>query len=168
MGRLHASKAHDVSLHALARLPGVYLWIAGSGELRDELERLAVQLGVADRDRFLGWRDDASALYRTADAVLFPSRFEPLGNVVLQAWAHGVPIAAAASAGPGALIRDGEDGLLFPVDDVEAAAAAARRVLADQPLRFGLVEGGRRRAREFSRATIVEQWRALFQQYGGA
>lgn len=167
MGRLHASKAHDVSLRALTRLPEVWLWIAGAGPLDAELRRLAADLGVAERVRFLGWREDAAALYRTADAVLFPSRFEPLGNVVLQAWAQGVPIAAAASDGPAALIRDGDDGLLFPVDDVDAAATAARRLLHDQPLRFALIERGRRRVREgFSREAVVAQWRPLLTLYG--
>ena len=47
--------------------------------------------------RFLGWRTDPSALYRSADVCVFPSRYEPLGNVVIQAWAHGLPVAAAAS-----------------------------------------------------------------------
>jgi glycosyltransferase involved in cell wall biosynthesis len=167
MGRLHPSKAHDVTLKALTRLPDAWLWIAGSGPLQRELEKLARDLGVAERVRFLGWRDDASALYRTVDAVLFPSRFEPLGNVVIQAWAHGVPIAAAASKGPAALIYDGEDGLLVPVDDPDALARAARRLIDDKPLRFALIECGRKRVRqEFSREVVVERWRGLVAAYG--
>jgi glycosyltransferase involved in cell wall biosynthesis len=94
MGRLHEAKAHDVSLRALALLPDAYLWIAGSGPEEDKLKALAEDLGVSPRVRFLGWRNDASALYRSADVCVFPSRFEPLGNVVIQAWAHGLPIVA--------------------------------------------------------------------------
>ena len=169
MGRLHPSKGHDVTLRALMQLPDAWLWIAGSGPLQAQLEGLARDLGVADRVRFLGWRDDASALYRTADAVVFPSRYEPLGNVVIQAWAHGVPVAAAASAGPAALIRNGEDGLLVPMDDPDALAQAARRLIGDQALRFGLIECGRRRLREeFSRELVVERWRGLFSAYGAS
>ena len=169
MGRLHPSKAHDVTLRAMRLLPDVYLWIAGAGPLQAQLEGLARDLGVWERVRFLGWRDDASALYRTADAVVFPSRYEPLGNVVIQAWAHGVPVAAAASAGPASLICDEEDGLLVPVDDPEALARAARRLLEDQALRYGLIECGRRRMRdEFSRERVVERWRGLFSAYGAS
>ena len=101
MGRLHSDKAHDVSLTALAELPGCWMWIAGAGEDEAKLKALAARLGVAERVRFLGWRLDASALYRAADVCLFPSRFEPLGNTVIQAWAHGIPLVTAASAGPG-------------------------------------------------------------------
>ena len=111
MGRLHDSKAHDVSLRALARLPDAHLWIAGSGPEEEALQTLAEQLGVPSRVRFLGWREDAPSLYRTADICIFPSRFEPLGNVVIQAWAHGLPVVATRAAGPAALICDGKDGL---------------------------------------------------------
>ena len=167
MGRLHENKAHDVSLHALTQLPDAYLWIAGVGPMEAKLKGMAEALGVAGRVRFLGWRTDASALYRTADVCVFPSRFEPLGNVVIQAWAHGLPVVAAASQGPKALIRDGHDGLLVPVDDADALAASVRRLLADPKLSAGLATAGARRvAAEFSEAAVVAQWKALFADHG--
>ncbi|HEX6860682.1 MAG TPA: glycosyltransferase [Caulobacteraceae bacterium] len=167
MGRLHENKAHDVSLKALAQVPGAYLWIAGAGPLEGELKSLAQRLGVSERVRFLGWREDATALYRAADICLFPSRFEPLGNVVIQCWAHGLPIVAAASQGPGALIRDGEDGLLVPVDDAGALAAGVRRLLDDPMLPIRLIQNGHGRIEaEFSEAAVVDHWRALFARYG--
>ncbi|MDP3660965.1 glycosyltransferase [Phenylobacterium sp.] len=167
MGRLHDAKAHDVALAALARLPEAYLWIAGAGALEAKLKAMADALGVAGRVRFLGWRNDPSALYRAADVCIFPSRFEPLGNVVIQSWAHGLPVVAAASQGPAALIRDGEDGLLVPIDDAEALADATRRVLEDDALRVRLAaKGSERVAAEFSPAAVVEQWRTLFADLG--
>jgi len=167
MGRLHASKAHDISIRALAELPDAYLWIAGSGPLEGELTALAAQVGVAGRVRFLGWRDDAPSLYRTADACLFPSRFEPLGNVVIQAWAHGLPVVAAMSDGPAALIRPEQDGILVPINDVQALALAARRLILDPGRRRRLAEAGKARVRdEFSASRVVAQWRELLQPYG--
>lgn len=168
MGRLHESKAHDVSLRALALLPDAYLWIAGSGPEEDKLKALAEDLGVAARVRFLGWRTDAPALYRSADLCVFPSRFEPLGNVVIQAWAHGLPVIAANAAGPASLIRDGEDGALIPIDNAEALADKVRALLADPALRHSFAAAGRARvAADFSEAAVVAQWRALFSRYGG-
>ncbi|MBW3618022.1 MAG: glycosyltransferase [Proteobacteria bacterium] len=167
MGRLHSSKAHDVSLRALQRLPDAWLWIAGSGPLEAELKRLAVELGVAERVRWLGWRTDAPALYRTADVCVFPSRFEPLGNVVIQAWAHGLPVVAAASLGPAALIHDGADGRLAPVDDPVALAEAVAELLSDRALRYCLAERGRARvASRFSERVVVSAWRELFAIHG--
>jgi len=169
MGRLHTSKAHDVSIRALAELPEAYLWIAGSGPLEAELKALAAQAGVAERVRFLGWRDDAPSLYRTADICLFPSRFEPLGNVVIQAWAHGLPVVAAMSDGPAALIRPEQDGLLVPINDSRALALAARRLILDGGLRRRLAAAGTARIRdEFSAPRIVAQWRDLLEPYGVA
>lgn len=167
MGRLHESKAHDVSLKTLARLPHAYLWIAGSGPLEAELKAMAVQLGVAERVRFLGWRSDASALYRAADACLFPSRFEPLGNVVIQAWAHGLPIVAAASQGPAELITDEVDGLLVAIDDDQALAQAAGRLIEEPGLGARLVQAGAARVDgEFSKASVLSEWRALLGAFG--
>ena len=167
MGRLHEAKAHDVSLTALAQLPDAWLWIAGVGPQEARLKAMADALGVAGRVRFLGWRTDASALYRAADVCVFPSRYEPLGNVVIQAWAHGLPVVAAASQGPAALIRDGEDGLLVPVDEPAALACAVRRMLAEPALAAQARAGGLARvAAEFSPAAVVAQWRALFADFG--
>jgi glycosyltransferase involved in cell wall biosynthesis len=79
--------------------------------------------------RFLGWRDDPPALLAAADLFLCSSRHEPLGNIVLDAWAHGVPVVAARAQGPTQLIEDGRTGLLAPVDDAEALAAAVQRLI---------------------------------------
>ena len=169
MGRLHVNKGHDISLRALTELPDAYLWIAGSGPLEDELKALAVQLGVSGRVRFLGWREDAASLYRTADVCLFPSRFEPLGNVVIQAWAHGLPVVAAMSDGPAGLIRPEQDGLLIPINDPRSLALAARRLILDTGLGRKLAEAGTARIRdEFSAESVVAQWRSLLQPYGVA
>ena len=169
MGRLHDNKAHDVSLQALVQIPDAYLWIAGVGPMEGKLRGLAEALGVTDRVRFLGWRTDASALYRTADVCMFPSRYEPLGNVVIQAWAHGLPVVAASSQGPGALIREGEDGLLVPVDAPDALARGVRRLLAEPALGNRLAAAGTARvAAEFSEAAVVDQWKNLFADFGAA
>ncbi|RAK58103.1 glycosyltransferase [Phenylobacterium deserti] len=169
MGRLHEAKAHDVTLEALTRVPEAWLWIAGVGPQEAKLKAMAAALGVERRVRFLGWRTDPSALYRAADVCVFPSRYEPLGNVVIQAWAHGLPVVAAASQGPKALIDDGRDGLLVPVNDPVALAEGVHRVLADSQLRERMIERGAARVKlEFSEEAVVARWKALFADYGAA
>jgi glycosyltransferase involved in cell wall biosynthesis len=158
-----------VALTALKQIPHSYLWIAGSGPLEAKLKAMAVALGVADRVRFLGWRSDASALYRAADVCVFPSRYEPLGNVVIQAWAHGLPVVAAESQGPKTLIHPEEDGLLTPIDDADALASAVRRLLDAPQLRASLAEAGLARVEaEFSKPAVLAQWMDLFADYGAA
>eukprot|EP01036_Dinobryon_divergens_P045396 gene45396-60648_t len=90
-GRFHPRKALDMAVRALARLPGAWLWLVGDGSMRAELEQLAVKLNVADRVRFVGWVNDPSNYIAAGDAFLMPSRHEPLGNLLLEAWSLGVP-----------------------------------------------------------------------------
>jgi len=164
LGRLHVKKAFDVLLDALVCVPGAWLWIAGEGELRTNLERLAQDLGVAGRVRFLGWRHDREALLASADVCVFPSRYEPFGTVTIEAWASGTPLVAAASTGPAGVIRDGEDALLVPVDDAPALAAAIRRVLGDRALAQRLVAAGRRRYdADFTEAACVRRYLAFYE-----
>jgi len=165
LGRLHPAKALDILLRALTIETRAYLWIAGEGPLRGELEALAQDLGVAQRVRFLGWREDRGALLAAADVCVFPSRSEPFGTVILDAWASRRPLVAAASAGPRWLVRDGEDGLLVPIEDATALAAAIARVLDDAGLRDRLVAAGRRRYEEgFTEAACVTRYLRLFQE----
>ena len=102
-----------------------------------------VALGIAERVRFLGWRDDVPALLAAADILVCPSRHEPLGNVVIEAWAAGVPVVATASDGPAGLIDDGESGLLVPLPGrpgggAAGLAAAIERLCRDPALRARL------------------------------
>ncbi len=165
LGRLHKAKAFDTLLQALAIERRPYLWLAGEGPLRRELESLAGTLGIADRVRFLGWRDDREALLAAADIGIVPSRFEPFGSVVIEAWAHRLPLVATASAGPAAVVRDGEDGLLVPIDDAAAMAASLTRIIDGPGLGPRLVDAGWRRYQaEFTESAAVTRWLALFRQ----
>ncbi len=163
LGRLHANKAFDVLLDALARVPKAHLWIAGTGPLEGELKAQVARLGIAPRVRFLGWRQDAPALIAACDAVVCPSRHEPLGNVVIEAWAHGKPVVAAASAGPSALVRHGENGLLAAVDDAGALAGALGDVLGDAALARRLALAGEAAYQaEFTEGAVVRRYLDYF------
>ena len=164
LGRLHQAKAFDVLLEALTIETRPYLWLAGDGPLRAELKALAGKLGVAERVRFLGWRDDRDALFGAADVCVFPSRYEPHGTVTMEAWGHRTPLVAAAAAGPAAYVRDGEDGILVSTDDAPALAAAIGRVIDEPALAARLVEGGWQRYQaEFTEAACVARYLELFE-----
>ena len=143
LGRFHENKAFDILCEAMAQLPNAYLWLAGDGDLRKILEEQVENLGIKPRVRFLGWRQDVEALFAAADIFVCPSRYEPLGNVVIEAWAQGVPVVAADSLGPGTLIRQGETGILVPINDVNALAKALKRMISDDGLRHRLVDQGK-------------------------
>jgi glycosyltransferase involved in cell wall biosynthesis len=162
MGRLHPNKGFDVLLAALAQVPQLYLWLAGDGEERADLESRAASLGLAERVRFLGWQEDVGPLLAAADMLICPSRHEPLGNVVLEAWAAGVPVIASTAEGPRALVAEGETGLLVPVEDADALAAAMARLVRDPALANSLGARGRELwVSEFSEARIVPLYRSF-------
>ena len=119
-----------------------YLWIGGSGPLEGDLKQRAVDLGVGDRVRFLGWRDDTPSLFAAADVFVCSSRRESFGLVVVEAWMHRVPIVAAAAEGPADLIDHGVNGLLVPKEESVALAGAISRLARDSVLARRLAASG--------------------------
>ncbi len=163
LSRLHQKKGLDTFLHALRDLPDCIAWLAGDGPLQAELEKLARDLGVMDRVRFLGWRTDRSALLRAADVCVLPSRYEPFGTVILEAWAANTPLVACRSAGPAAHVEDGVTGMLTPIDDVKALTAAIAAVLSEQELRSCLIkEGYAAYTRDFTPEAVTQQWLSFY------
>ncbi len=160
LGRLHMNKAFDVLVRALPFMPGVHAVIAGDGPERSALETLARDQRVSDRLHLLGWRTDQAALLAACDALVCPSRHEPLGNVVIEAFSARRPVVAADAAGPTELIRPGEDGLLAPREDARALADTIHAVLENPALASRLAAAGRARfTAEYAAAPVVHRWR---------
>ena len=129
-GRLEPRKRPEWAVQALAAVRAdvdASLVVAGDGRLRDRVERLAAQLGVADRVRFLGGVDSATRdrLYASADLLVFPSVREGFGLVAAEAHAQGLPVVAIAGQGVDEIVADGGSGRLVP----DAPDAFARAIL---------------------------------------
>ena len=169
LSRLHPKKGLDTLLDAMARLgPEYHLWLAGEGELRAALEAQTARLGLGARVHFLGWRTDRAALLGAADVCTLPSRYEPFGTVILEAWAARVPLVAAASAGPAATVTDGDTGLLVPIDDAPALAAALGRAAEDAALRDRLIAAGHAAyVRDYTPEAVTTRMRAAYDRILG-
>ncbi len=127
VGRLSAQKGHEVLLHILAKLPREYVAVvAGGGSRRRRLIALARRLGVAERARFVGGRDDMREIYALADvAVSCAIKPESFGRSIAEALAMGVPTIAADHGGARDIIgADERGGRLVPAGDSAAFAAA--------------------------------------------
>jgi glycosyltransferase involved in cell wall biosynthesis len=160
MGRLHRAKGFDVLIASLTRLPGVHAVVAGEGPERGSLESLARQAGVADRLHWLGWRTDTAALLAACDVYVCPSRLEPLGNVILEAFSAGKPVVAAMAAGPMELIEPGRTGVLVAMESGIALAAGIEAVLGNPGMAATLARAGRARwEQDFAPAQVVARWR---------
>jgi glycosyltransferase involved in cell wall biosynthesis len=145
----------------LERHPDVRFVVAGDGELRDELERLAAPLG--DRFELLGARADVPELLASFDVFAYPSRFEGLCLAVIEAQAAGVPVVATPVGGIRETVVDGETGWLVPVGDVEALARRIEWCLEnrEEAARVATRARGVARAR-YSLETMVERTLALY------
>lgn len=158
VGRITTQKGLDAALRALGALareaPNAQwtLTVAGDGPKRAEFEALAKAEGIDGRVRFLGFleRQQVRAEYDRADAFVFPSRFEGMPNVVLEAMACGLPIIGTRIAGTEQLVEPGRNGELLPVDDIPALTAALHRIVTDRARRLSMGDESRR--------LVLEKW----------
>ncbi len=155
----------DAFLEARKRDPRLHLCLAGGGP---EEELLREKLG--EHATFLGWlRGDVLAeAYASADAFLFPSRTDTLGQVLLEAQASGLPVVAVAENGPLSIIEDGVSGLLRPADPVALADAVVSVTsdakLADQ-LRVGALASVTARTWDASLERLAAGYRAAIAEH---
>ena len=163
VGRLVHQKGLDLAMQALACLKDLeWEWcIAGDGPQINALRSLANELGIRDRITFPGWRSHAELVecYKGSNLFLFPSRHEGMPNVVLEAMSSGLPIIASRIAGNEELVVDGETGILFPSEDVEALYVALRKLLTDASQRQKMGIASRRRVE------ALYSWENTAQQY---
>jgi glycosyltransferase involved in cell wall biosynthesis len=157
LSRLHAKKGIDTAIRALASLPNAHLCLAGDGPEQAKYEKLAGELGLSERVHFLGWRSDRKALLEACDICLLPSRYEPFGTVIAEAWSMRRPLVAALADGARQYVRDNENGALFPIDDVAALAQRITQIAEDPALATRLVENGHRDYETmFSRDIVID------------
>ena len=156
MARLHPVKGLDILLDAMVEIPKAYLWIAGSGELESQLKQQAKKLGIENRIKFLGWRDDKEALMAAADLFVFPSRNDAFGAVMLEAWAHKIPFIATKAPGPKAYIKNKIDGVLVDIDSPKKLSKAIKMTINNIPLQKKLIKNGYKRyQKEFTEKAFV-------------
>jgi L-malate glycosyltransferase len=170
IARFHPVKDHRTLLAAFAstaaHIPDVDLWLAGDGPLRADLERLAADLRIADRTKFLGVRSDVPALLQASDVFTLTSLSEAASITLLEAMASGLPSVVSNVGGNPDIVADGVHGLLVPRGDAPATALAFDALLADRERASCMGRAARRRVEEHFRLdrTIQKYW----QRYAAA
>ncbi len=167
VGNFRSMKRQDLLIDAFASLlpkhPNLRLVLVGDGDLRPLIEQQIDGLGIGNRVVLTGSVSDLPPLYDAFDMFVQASNSEGLPNVLLEASASGLPIVATAAGGSVEVVRDGENGLLVPLDDLQRLAAAMRQLIDDAELRrrFGAA------AREFveqnyGNERFVREYAALY------
>jgi glycosyltransferase involved in cell wall biosynthesis len=168
VGRLVPIKRVDVLLRALAHARGegalVRLAVVGDGALRPELERLAAELGVADRVWFAGYRGDMLSVATAADIAVLSSDNEGTPVSLIEAAAAGTPAAATRVGGVPDVVTD-ETGLLAAAGDFEGLGRAIAALAADSEGRAQM--GARARdhvVTRFSIARLLSDMDSLYEE----
>lgn len=165
VGRLQERKGVRVLLDAVAAVPAATLAFVGGGPDREHLVAEVARLGLGERVQARSFvaHDELPGVYREFDVICVPSIATPgwieqFGRVAVEAMASGVPVIASDVGSLPEVV--GDAGILVPPGDVDALAAALRRLDDDPQLRHDLAERGRKRAERFS-------WRAIAEAHHG-
>ncbi len=168
MGRLEVQKGFDVLASAFAKVapdfPEWGLVILGEGSERSNLESLVARLHMTERIRLPGALESPFATMKQADLFVLSSRYEGFGIAVVEAMACGLPVIATdCPSGPAEILRQGEDGILVPPEDVDALAGALAELMADQGKRQNLGSRGIEAARRFDLDLVSRTWDELLE-----
>ena len=166
VGRLVDDKAHTILLDAFALLGERFgswrLSVVGEGRLEENLRTQADGLGIAGRVDWHGVVNDPYAFYHGACIFALPSRVEGMPNALLEAMSCGLPVIVSdAAPGPLELVEDGVSGLIVPVNDAGALAAALRRLADDPQLCNRLGKAAKARVSEYELPKAVAQWETV-------
>lgn len=165
VGRLHHQKGFDILLRSFALFaenhPAWRLLILGEGAERSGLKRLADELGINQSVAMPGFSANPFAHYKAARFLVHPARYEGLPNVVLEAMSVGLPtIVTQAQLGILDFVTDGVSGLVVPVDNSVALAAAMDRLADDDALRKRLSDASASAIASCRPDTAVAAWTA--------
>jgi GalNAc-alpha-(1->4)-GalNAc-alpha-(1->3)-diNAcBac-PP-undecaprenol alpha-1,4-N-acetyl-D-galactosaminyltransferase len=163
MGRLRPQKGFDLLLAAFAKVrskyPDWHLTILGEGSMRSELEALRAQLGLCECVHMPGSVKNVNAHLRQADLFVMPSRFEGFPMALCEAMACGLPVLAAdCLSGPRDIIREGVDGILVPIEDVDALATGLDRLMGNPTERRQLAQAAPQVLERFGLERVMDIW----------
>ncbi len=169
VGNLYPVKGHRYLLEALPQVlnvvPNTTVLLIGRGELEVELKAQAKALGVDDKVRFLGLRDDIPKLLAVMDVFAMPSLSEGLSIALLEAMAAGKPVVATNVGGNPELVQEGETGYLVPAEHPDALAQALIRLLSDPDVRVKFGGAGKLRVAErFTLPTMAGQYQRNYER----
>ena len=169
VGNFRTMKRQDLLIDAFARLvvdhPNLRLALIGDGELRPQIERQILGLGLAGHVRLHGTATDLPPIYSALDLFVQASNSEGLPNVLLEAASSTLAIVATDAGGSREVIHDGETGLLVPIDDIDALASAIRIAVEDAMLRRRLAAAARTLIeREYGMDRFAREYEDLYRE----
>ena len=162
IGRLCPFKGFKTLIQAFSNLsqhyPKLTLTIYGEGQERENLENLIVSLNLRDKVYLPGAIKNVQEALIKADLFIFPSHYEGFPNALCEAMAVGLPVIASNCSGNIDIIREGVDGRLFPIGDIESLTKIALELLKDAEQRRYLSENALKIRNRFNPKHVFDLW----------
>lgn len=165
IGRFNEQKNHELLLRVFQKLarkqPNLRLDLIGDGELRQEMEGKAEDLGIQERVSFLGSQSDVYPYLHDADLFLLPSKYEGMPMTLIEAMGTGLPIVATAVGGVPDMLETGVDGFVVPCEE-EKILEACEGLIRDEELRERFGRAARVNADRFSAQTMGKRYLEIY------
>lgn len=167
VGRISQQKAPDIFIRMANELkdkiPNLHLVIVGDGEMKDEILSFAEKNGLSDSLHIAGWVDNPLSYVKTFDVAVLLSRWEGFGLAIPEYMMAEKPVVATNIDAIPNIVKDGENGLLVPVDDYKAAAEKVMELYNDKSMREQLVKKGKKDVYErFDARRVSKEHSELF------
>lgn len=165
IGEMIYRKNYETALKALSNLKNknyIFL-ICGKGELEEHLKKIALNFGIYDKVRFLGFRDDIPEICKVSDVFVFPSYQEGLPVSVMEAMSAGLPIIASKIRGNSDLIQDGNGGFLHEPEDYQGFAGSIDKVIENKEFRIKMSNRNKAESKKYDKQIVKDKMRILYE-----
>ena len=163
MGRFHENKAIDILIKSMPFLPSFKLIIVGNGLLENSYRLLINKLNLSDRIKIYKWSNDISNFLTNASMLICPSRHEPFGNIVIDGWAHQIPVVVSNVGGPGSIVKHRYNGLKFEKDNIFDLVNKIKMLSSDESLKKKVTANGFKLFKsKYSEKVIVTKYIGFF------
>ena len=165
MGRFHENKAIDIMIKAMSFLPNFNLLIIGGGKLKQTYYSLINKYHLGERVEIIKWSDNISQYLNACSILVCPSRHEPFGNVVVDGWAHKIPVVVSDVDGPKKLIKHKINGLKFEKDNVFDLVKKIKELSSSSYLKKKIVKNGYHLFKKnYSESVILDKYIKYFKK----
>ena len=143
----------------MEQFPDLWVAISGSGEKEyvESLNKIVSEYGIEENVIFLGSITEMPSLYRACDVVCIPSRTEPFGRCIIEAFASRVPVVATAVGGIPEIVDNNVDGVLVPYGDTYKLAIAMERLITDEMFRQRLTNSAFQKAKNLYHDDVLKE-----------
>lgn len=165
MGRFHKNKAIDILIKAMPFLSKFNLFIVGDGVLKSEYELLIKKFNLQSRVKIFGWSYNISDYLNISSILVCPSRHEPFGNIVVDGWAHKIPVVVSNIGGPGRIVKHKSNGLKFEKDNIFDLVKKIKDLDSNEILKKKIIKNGFNIfKKKYSEEVIVSKYLNFFKR----